>query len=555
MSIVEKEADRDKLLQEELDTTRESLNTLFSHSSDGILIVDPTTDEILDANGQACNMLRRQRNMLVGVKLSEIFSAAWQSDYRKSLNGKLLKNRDYFQMSALMVTSEDRRLPVELIAALVETNGTRRVQMFLRDVSRERHIQGQLKSQASLLQNVNDAIISVDMNETVLFMNKKAESVYGINAEDAICRPLYDVIRYEFLNPTHEQEFRSAIKENGFWRGEAVHYHKDRHPINIDTSASVVSDDEGRPAGFVMVNRDITARKEAERKLKRRSDEMAALYEIGQAISTNLKLKDVLSVIYTQVAGLMRAQNFYIALYDASKNEVCFPVYVDQMVDKELTSRKAGKGYTEYVIQTGRPALLSKEIEEQMERDGYKGIGPQALSWLGVPLRFRQHVIGMMAVQSYTQAARYTEDDVRILSAISDQAAIAIENAKMFEQVRTSEEMYRNLVESMNEGYLVLQDEKIAFANTAFAELSSYNKELLGKKFIELLPSESQTVMEGLYQKLIGPEEEIFSELMLLSKNGNQFKLEFKFRGVTYNGAPALAGICPRPHARVPDAT
>jgi len=558
MSTIEKEADREKLLQEELAATKESLNTLLSHSPDGILIVDAVTDGILDANVQVCDMLHTQKNTLLGAKSSEILTTEWQSDYKDLLSRKLLKNGDYFQMSAVVARQEGRRLPVELLVALVETNGTRRVQMILRDVSKERRIQGQLRSQASLLQNVNDAIISVDTNdETVLFLNKKAESVYGLHAEDAICRSLYDVTRYEYLSYTHEQEFRHAIKENGFWRGEVIHYHKDGHPINIDTSVSVVSDNEGRPNCLVMVNRDITARKEVERKLKRRGDEMAALYEIGQAISTLLNLKDALSVIHTQVARLMRARNFYIALYDAAKDEIHFPIYVDEMVCKDGTSRRAGKGYTEYVIQTGRPLLLSKEAEEQMERDGYKGIGPQALSWLGVPLRLRQRVIGMMAVQSYIRAGLYTEDDVRILSAISDQVAIAIENARMFEQARTSEETYRNLVESMNEGYVVIQDRKIAFVNRAFSELSSYNKEeLLGREFSGLLPSESKTVMDRLYEKeSTKPEEEVLSEFALLSKDGDYLKLQIRFRSLIYNGAPALVGICPRSRVEVPDAT
>ncbi|MCX5800035.1 MAG: PAS domain S-box protein [Candidatus Eisenbacteria bacterium] len=542
------ESSEERLLREDLRTTKESLDTLLSHSPDGILIVNAATDEMLDANDQACNMLRAQKNSLLGSKSSEVFSPEWQSDYKNSVQTKLLKNGDYFQMSALVARPEGQRLPVDVLAALAETNGTRRVHVFLRDVSKERRVQGQLRSQASLLQNVNDAIISVDMNDTILFLNKKAESVYGLNAEDAICRPLYDVIRYEFLSITHEEEHRRAIRENGFWRGEVVHYHKDGHAISVDTSVSVVSDDEGKPAGLVMVNRDITGRKEAERKLKRRGDEMAALYEIGQAISAHLNLKDALSVIHAQVGRLMRARNFYIALYDAANDEIHFPIYIDELTQKGGTSRKAGKGYTEYVIQTGRPLLLGKETEEQMGRDGYEGIGPQALSWLGVPLRLGQKVIGMMAVQSYAKADLYTDDDVRILSAISDQAAIAIENAKMFEQVRVSEETYRNLIESMSEGYVVLQDERIVFANRAFAELSSYGKEeLTSRKFSELIHSTSHAVMDELYQgKLTKPEEEVLSELTLVSRDGNQFKLGFTFKNLTHNGAPALVGICPK---------
>lgn len=546
MSTVEKQAAKGSFLQDELDVVKETLRTFFSHSRDGILLVDAATDEILDVNSQACEMLRRQKSLLLGTKLSQIFSSEWQSDYTKSLGVKLLKNADHFQMSAVLANPEGQRLPVELLAALVETSGTRRIHVILRDVSKERRLQGQLKSQASLLQNVDDAIISVDTSGTILFLNKKAENLYGTNAEDAICRLLYEVIRYEFLSPAQEQECRGEIEEKGFWRGEVIHHDRDGHPIDIESSVSVVNDDQGRPSGFVTVNRDITARKEAERKLKRRGDEMAALYEIGQAISTHLNLKDVLSVIHKQIARLMRARNFYVSLYDETNQEIHFPIYIDEMVCKDGTSRKARKGYTEYVIQTGKPLLLSKETEGQMERDGYKGIGPQALSWLGVPLQLRHKVIGMMAVQSYTMSGLYNEDDVRILSAISDQAAIAIENARMFEQVRLSEETYRNLIESMNEGYVVIQNGKIAFANQTFAELSAYCKgELLGRGFDELFADGSHEALDKLHRNNTAePEKEALTQFTLLTKSGAQLRLDFKFRNLCYNGAPALVGIC-----------
>ena|GEM_PF-2887050 len=547
----------ERSLQEDLRTTRESLRTLLSHSPDGILMLDATTDEILGANGQACSMLRAQEDTLVGSKACNILAAECRTDFKNLVSRKLAKSGDYFQMNAVVEKTTGHRLPVELLAALIETNGTKRVQMTLRDVSKERRIQGQLRSQSSLLQNVNDAIVSVDANETVLFMNKKAENVYGLNAEDALCRSLHDVVKYEFLDPAQEQEFRNVISERGFWRGEQIHYHKDGHLINIDVSVSAVNDDEGTPTGYVMVMRDVTARKEAERKLKRRGDEMAALLEIGQAISAHLNLQDVLAVIHAQVARLMRARNFYVALADLARDEIHFPIYIDEMVCKNGSSRKSGKGYTEYVIQTGHPLLLGSQTEKQMQKDGYQGIGPQALSWLGVPLRLRQEVIGMMAVQSYARANLYGEDDVRILSAISDQAAIAIGNAKMFEQVRLSEEIYRNLVESMNEGYVVLQEERIAFVNSAFCELSSYGKEeLLRRKFIEFLSQESHAIMDRVYKsKPMNSQEEMPSQLTLVSRDGNKLRLEFRFRSLTHKAGPVLVGICPRSRDDLPEAT
>jgi PAS domain S-box-containing protein len=538
----------EKLLQEWLRVAQESLDAFLSHSPDGILIADPTSNAVLDANEQACRMLDVQKEALVGSPVSDIFPPEWRSEYKKLVSEKLLKRGDRFQASTFIATSKSTRIPVELLAVLMESGGTKRLQMLFRDVSKERYVQGQLKSQASLLHNVNDAIISTDMNETLLFLNKKAEGLYGWKAEEAICRSLYDVIKYEFTNPSQEQEFRQALEGQGFWAGDVIHHHKDGRAVSISTSVSVVSGDDNTPTGLVMVNRDITDTQRNQAELKRKADEMVALYEIGQAISTHLSLKDVLSVIHAQVGRLMRARNFYIALYNPTREEVSFPIYVDELVRKDGTSRRAGKGYTEYVIHLGKPVLLNDSLEQQMEDAGYLGVGPRALSWLGVPLKFRQKTIGMMAVQSYTKADLYDDEDIWILSAISDQAAIAIENARMFEQVRMSEERYRSILDNMSEGYLVIQEGRIVFTNRAFVEFSSYTRqELIGQNLSNILSIESQEVMECLLRrKSIGSDEEIISNLTLLSREKEEIPFQCNFRSLSYDGAPALIGICPR---------
>ncbi|MBN1504623.1 MAG: PAS domain S-box protein [Candidatus Eisenbacteria bacterium] len=540
------EAEDKRPAEERLKIVEESLSSLLSHSLDGIMFVNPATDAILDVNDRACNMLGEDRAALLDTRATDIFTSESRGKYEKMLRQTLVKNGDHFHMTAFVGKRSSRGVPVELLAIMVDTNGSRRLHLILRDVSHEHHIEGQLRSQVSLLQNVNDAIISVDMNQTVLFMNKKAESVYGLKAEEAICRQFHDVVRYEFLSHAQEDEARTSLEKHGFWRGEMVHHNRDGRPISIDSSMSLIRDDEGKPDCMVIVNRDITSRKEAERKLKRRGDEMTALYEIGQALSRNLSLNDVLSVIHTQVGRLMQARNFYIALYDPAKDEVFFPVYVDELVRKDGTSRKAKKGYTEYVIHTGRPFLLSREGEEQMVRDGYQGIGPQAVSWLGVPLNSGHNVMGMMAVQSYSKSDLYGEDDVRILSAIGDQVAVAIENARMFERLRASEEIHRDLIENMSDGYILIQDGKISLVNRSLAERLSYSKdELAGRDLSSVFSPESVETLNALQT---GPAEPgrgwSRSRIELTSRQGQRVEFDFSLRSISHEGTPAVVGIC-----------
>lgn len=91
---------------------------------------------------------------------------------------------------------------------------------------------------------------------------------------------------------------------------------------------------------------------------------------------------------------------------------------------------------TEYVIQTREPLLIKENIAARLEELGIEMIGQEAQSWLGVPMMRGEQVIGVIAVQSYTTPRLYDEYHRDLLSAIANQAAVAIENARLFEQVQ-----------------------------------------------------------------------------------------------------------------------
>jgi signal transduction histidine kinase len=75
-------------------------------------------------------------------------------------------------------------------------------------------------------------------------------------------------------------------------------------------------------------------------------------------------------------------------------------------------------------------------VDGWLEEMGIELIGPQALSWLGVPLVVGDLVVGVMAVQSYKTPHAYDEHDRDILTSIASQAAIAINNAQLYERAQ-----------------------------------------------------------------------------------------------------------------------
>ncbi len=176
-------------------------------------------------------------------------------------------------------------------------------------------------------------------------------------------------------------------------------------------------------------SRDITQRKRAEAI-------QAAIYKISQAANAVSNLTELFHSIHTILGELLPAANFFIALYDAGRNELSFPYYVDEY-DSPPPPQALRRGLTEYVLRTGQPQLVSAEAFYSLAARGeVENIGTPSIDWAGVPLKVDERTIGIMAIQSYTESLRFGPSETDILSFVSSQVAMAIERKRAEEAIR-----------------------------------------------------------------------------------------------------------------------
>jgi len=163
----------------------------------------------------------------------------------------------------------------------------------------------------------------------------------------------------------------------------------------------------------------------------------AILYRAAQDIGASLNLEQVYSAIQRALEQVMPCEDFIIDFYNEAENLIVPGIIIELGQRVEAPSYTADQGLGGYIVRTGQSLLLNGP--EQISASGIKfvnyGNSPLTQSILAVPMGIRGKITGMISVQSYWPGA-YTIDDYELLEMLAAHAAIAIENARLFEEIQ-----------------------------------------------------------------------------------------------------------------------
>ncbi len=277
----------------------------------------------------------------------------------------------------------------------------------------------------------------------------------------------------------------------------------------------------------------------AERKQTERVQE--ALYTISQAAVTAENLEDLYLAIHHALSSLMPVDNFYIALYDPDSDRISFPYFVDQY-DPFPSPRKPGRGLTEYVLRTGRPLLTDPQIFKQLLQQGeVELIGTEPVAWLGVPLKVGAKVLGVIAMQSYTENVRLAHVDTEMLEFFSTQVTTAIERKLAQQRIADALDFNKTLIDSSTFGIIAYDASgQCISANEASARIIGANRDqVLGQNFRQIASWKSSGLLEAAEETLASGENRHL-EVQLTTTFGLDVWLDCHFARFTLENEPHL---------------
>jgi signal transduction histidine kinase len=187
-------------------------------------------------------------------------------------------------------------------------------------------------------------------------------------------------------------------------------------------------------------------------------EDLLRILEATRMITSTLRLSELLETVMRLASDVVKAEVSSLLLMDPATDELYFDIALGEKGGALQQIRlKKGEGIAGWVAQHQKPAVVNDVASDprwtQKADDKTKF---KTRSILAVPMLVREKLVGVMEVINRVGETHFTEVDVRLLETFAAQAAVAIENARLFESIRQEKEKMSTILGEMSEGALLL---------------------------------------------------------------------------------------------------
>jgi len=377
-----------------------------------------------------------------------------------------------------------------------------------------------------LIETAPALIVVLDPKGRVLLFNQACEKLTGYRKEEV----LGTIWCERFIPERHRADLASVLEQ--LEAGDVPHDYEnpiiayDDQERIVAWSNSVVRDESGQVQQVLAVGQDVTEQRRAEQEVLRRTIELEMLVQAGREFSRGLDWEPTLRRVAQRAQEFLDADTCTLYLLqpdgETLRPAIALDPEAEQVMDYPL---RVGQGITGHVVLTGEPELVN-HAEQDPRAAHVPGTDVEPESLLCVPLVIRKETIGVITL-SHLGGREFSREDLRLVTGLTNLAASAIQNARLYQQARQEATHRANIMESMTEGLILLDTSwRIIEVNQALCRITGFaREEFVGKlpPFPHWPPQRADEYSAIVQQLLAEPKPLRSLEVTFLHKDGTIF--------------------------------
>ncbi|MBZ5543610.1 MAG: diguanylate cyclase, partial [Acidobacteriia bacterium] len=166
---------------------------------------------------------------------------------------------------------------------------------------------------------------------------------------------------------------------------------------------------------------------------ERHGEELRALHRVVEALSATFDLEMQLQILQHELKGVLGASEFSLVLQESRDGRPEAVSALDEGAPGPAR-RRTPDALSAYVLSTRAPLLIVRDFLNTARRLGISPIDPRILCWAGVPIQFSDGSMGVLAVTDYQREGALDDRRFELLKVLAGEVAVAIENARLFQQ-------------------------------------------------------------------------------------------------------------------------
>jgi PAS domain S-box-containing protein len=262
-----------KLAELNLRRSQQQLAGIIGSAMDAIITIDDT-ERIILFNGAAEKMFLFPSEDAIGQPLDRFIPERFRLAHKghiRNFGQTHVTRRSMGTLGALFgLRADGEEFPLEASISQVESERQKFYTVILRDITERQRSDEALKEQTRILDFA--PVMIRDLKGRIIFWNSGVTKIFGWKAEEALGEISYNLLHTEFPRPL--AQIKARLYADGSWEGETTHTRKDGKQIVVSSQWVLHRDQQDKPKAVLVVNNDITERKQAESEILRLNEEL-----------------------------------------------------------------------------------------------------------------------------------------------------------------------------------------------------------------------------------------------------------------------------------------